>query len=132
MDSGSEVNNMTPAYASKLSLVLRTTNIIAWKIHGLTLETYRIATVGFSLKDILKMIWFVEQSLLLADTSMKMILGMLFLCFSNTDFYFGTWELTWKSYTATEALLTTRRMELIDKKEFAKAALNKNLKIFVI
>ena len=57
---------------------------------------------------------------------------MLFLTFSNTDIQFAEKELTWRSYTAKEALPTTQRIQLIDKKEFAKAALDENIKAFVI
>ncbi len=69
---------------------------------------------------------------MLADTSMKMVLGMLFLAFSNADIQFGAEELTWRTYTVAEALPTTSRVELIDKREFAKAALNRNSETFVM
>ena len=41
-------------------------------------------------------------------------------------------ELTWRSYTAGKALPTTKRIELINKKEFAKATLDKESETFVI
>ena len=41
-------------------------------------------------------------------------------------------ELTWRSYTVAEALPTTKRVEIIDKKEFAKAALDENVEAFVV
>ena len=41
-------------------------------------------------------------------------------------------ELTWRSYTVAEALPTTKRVEIIDKKEFAKAALDENVEVFVV
>ncbi len=63
---------------------------------------------------------------------MKMVLGMLFLVLSNADFQFGAEKLTWRSYTATETLSTTSWVELIDKKEFAKAVLDVNSKTFVV
>ncbi len=57
---------------------------------------------------------------------------MSFLALSNADFQFGVEELTWRSYTAAEALPTTNWVELIDKREFAKAALDGNSKTFVV
>ena len=57
---------------------------------------------------------------------------MLFLTLSNADVQFVEKELTWRSYTIAKALPTTKRVELIDKKEFAKAALDKNFETFVI
>ena len=41
-------------------------------------------------------------------------------------------ELTWKSWTTAKALPTTKRVKLINKKEFAKAALDKNFETFVV
>ncbi len=57
---------------------------------------------------------------------------MPFLSLSNIDFQFGAGELTWRSYTVAEALSTARRVELIDKHEFAKAALGENSETFVM
>ena len=57
---------------------------------------------------------------------------MLFLALSNADIQFAKKELTWRSYTAAEALPTTKRVELIDKKEFAKAALDEESETFVL
>ncbi len=87
---------------------------------------------GFSLQDSLGRVWFFEETFLLTNTSMEEVLEMLFLILNNADFQFGAEELTWRSYTAAEALPTTSRVELIDKREFAKAALNGNSKTFVI
>ena len=39
LDLGSEVNTMHPAFAEKLGLVVRTTNVSAQKIDGTTLQT---------------------------------------------------------------------------------------------
>ena len=63
---------------------------------------------------------------------MEVVLGMLFLTFSNADIQFAEKELTWRSYTAKEVLPTTRKVELINKKEFAKAALDINIEAFVV
>ncbi len=63
---------------------------------------------------------------------MEVVLGMPFLVLNNVDFQFGDEELTWRSYTATKALPTTSRVELIDKKEFAKVALDENSETFVV
>ena len=57
---------------------------------------------------------------------------MPFLILSNADIQFAEKELTWRSYTAAEALPTTKRVELIDKKEFAKAALDEKSETFVV
>ena len=69
---------------------------------------------------------------MLANTSVEVVLGILFLFLSNADFLFGAKELTWRSYTTEEALPTSRRVELIDKKKFAKEAMDENSKTFVV
>lgn len=63
---------------------------------------------------------------------MKIVLGMPFLTLSNVDIQFAGGELTWRSYSIAEALPTTSRVEFIDKKEFAKAMLDKNVEVFVV
>lgn len=57
---------------------------------------------------------------------------MLFLVFNNADISFVQNELIWKSYITLEALPTSRQVKIIDRKEFAAAALNLDEKAFVI
>ena len=57
---------------------------------------------------------------------------MHFLTLNKADVRFAERELVWRTYTAAEALPTTRRVEIIDKREFAAAALNADNKIFVM
>ena len=68
----------------------------------------------------------------MANTSMKVILGMPFLTLSNADVSFADNDLTWRTYTPDEALPTTKRVQIIDRKEFAKAALDPNQEAFVV
>ena len=63
---------------------------------------------------------------------MEVILGMRFLTLSNVDIKFVEKELTWRSYIIAKALPTTKRVELINKKEFTKAALDEKSKTFVV
>ena len=63
---------------------------------------------------------------------MEMVLRILFVTLSNADIQFAEQELTWRSYTTEEALPTTRWVEFINKKEFAQAALDKNVKAFMV
>ena len=57
---------------------------------------------------------------------------MPFLTFSNADIQFAEKELTWRSYTAAKALPTTKWVKLINKKKFAKAALDEESETFVV
>ncbi len=51
IDSGSEVNAMTLAYAAKLGLTTRKTSVGTQKIDGLPLETHGITSAKFLLQD---------------------------------------------------------------------------------
>ena len=132
IDSGSEVNAMSPAYASKLGLRVRHTDVGAQKIDGSTLQTFGMVLANFRMEDKLGRTRFFQETFLLADISAEVVLGMPFLTFSNADVQFVEKELTWRSYTTVKALPTTKRVELINKKEFAKAALDENSETFVV
>ncbi len=123
---------MTPANAVELGLTIWKTSVGAQKIDGLPLETYGMASTSFLLQDSLERIRFFKENFLLADTSIKVVLGMIFLAFSNANFQFSAKELIWTTFTIAEALAITSQVELIDKREFAKAALDENSKTFVI
>ena len=87
---------------------------------------------GFQVEDKLGRAWFFQESFLLAKTSMEVVLRMPFLTLSNINIQFAAKKLTWRSYTTAEALPTTKRVKLINKKEFAKAALDEECETFVI
>ena len=123
---------MTPGFAAKIGLTPRSTNVGAQKIDGSPLETYGMVSAEFSLQDSLGRVRFFEETFLLADTNMEVVLGMPFLSLSNADFQFGAREFNWRSYTTAEALPTARRVELIDKHEFARTALDENSETFVV
>ena len=61
-----------------------------------------------------------------------MVLGMLFLTFSNVNVQFAENELIWRTYTTEKALTTTRQVEIIARKKFAKTALDENVEAFVV
>ncbi len=103
IDSGSEVNAMTPKFAAKVGLFTQPTAVGAQKIDGSPLSMYGMAVVAFPLQDSLGKVWFFEETFLLANTSMKLVLGMSFLAISNADIQFGAERLTWRSYIAAEA-----------------------------
>ena len=132
LDSGSEVNAITPAYTSKLKLKARYTNVGAQKIDGSTLETFGMVLASFQVEDKLGKARFFQKAFLLANTSIEVVLGMPFLTLSNANIQFAEKELTWRSYTAAKALPTTKRIELIDKKEFAKAMLDAKSETFMV
>ena len=85
LDSGSKVNAMTPRYVSKLGLKVRPTDVGAQKIDGSTLETFGMVLASFQVEDKLGRPQFFQETFLLADLSMKVVLGMPFLTLSNAN-----------------------------------------------
>ena len=57
---------------------------------------------------------------------------MFFFTLSNVDIQFTEKKLTWRSYTIAKFLSTTKWVELINKKKFAKIALDKDFKTFMV
>ena len=85
IDSGSKVNTMTPAYAKKPSLQVRKTNVRAQKIDGSLLRTFGMVIAGFQVEDKLGRARSFQESFLLAETNMEVVLGMPFLALSNAN-----------------------------------------------
>ncbi len=75
---------------------------------------------------------FFQETFLVANTSVDMVLRMLFLTLSNADVVFKDRELTWRSYTPAEALPTTKRVQTISRKESAAAALGPDEEAFAV
>ncbi len=85
---------MTPAFAAKVGLTIWPTGVATQKIDGSPLAMYSMAVAAFSLQDSLGKVWFFKETFLLGDTSMKVVLGMLFLALCNADIQFGAERLT--------------------------------------
>ena len=132
IDSGRKVNTMQPAYATKLCLHARKIDVSAQKINGSHLDTYGMVIADCSVKNKLGRVQFFQKIFLFANIGLEVVLGMLFLTFSKANIRFAEQKLVWKTYIAAEALPTNRRVEIIDKREFAVVALNADNKIFVV
>ena len=85
INSVSEVNTMTPAYAKKLSLRAQKTDVGAQKIDGSSLDTFGMVFAGFQMINQLGRAQFFQETFLFADTTMEVVLKMLFLTLSNSD-----------------------------------------------
>ena len=132
LDSGSEVNAMSPAYAKSLGLKTWKINVGAQKIDGSALKTFEIVIVDFQVEDKNGRPRFFQGTFLVADTKFEIVLGMLVLKISNANIAFGEGTLTWKFYTTNKALSTTKQVQLVDPKEFVIAALDADSKTFVV
>lgn len=74
---------MIPTYAQQLGLQIGRINVWAKKIDDLSLEIFGMIIAGFKVINKLGRVWFFQETFLLA--TMKMVLGMPFLNFSNID-----------------------------------------------
>ena len=123
---------MSPAYAKRLGLKTRKTNVRAQKINGSTLKTFGMVIADFQVEDKGGRPRFFQEIFLVANTKFEVVLGMFFLKISNADVAFGEGTLTWKSYITSEALPITERVQLVDPKEFVIAALDADSETFVV
>ena len=80
---------MNLAFAQKLSLHIRKTNIGAQKIHGCALKTFKIVIVDLKLEDKAGRSRFFQETFLIANTKFDTVLGLSFLKISNADMSFG-------------------------------------------
>lgn len=85
IDSGSEVNAMTPAFVAKLGLLTRPTSVGIQKIDGSLLAMHGMVVASFSLLDSQEKVRFFVETFLLADNSIEVVLGMPFLALSNAN-----------------------------------------------
>ena len=76
---------MTLTYTSKLGLRVCHTDVGAQKIDSSTFQTFRMVLANFKVEDKLRKTRFFQETFLLADISVKVVLSMLFLTLSNAD-----------------------------------------------
>ena len=132
LNLGSEINVMHPVFVKKLGLVVQTTNVGTQKINDTTFKTYGMVVATFSVTDQANRVTFFEEIFLVANVSSDVVLRILFFTLSGADVDFLKRELWWRLYTIKEAFPTTKRVELVKKKEFAAAALDPGHKTSVV
>ena len=87
--SKSKVNAMTPAYTAQLCLKVQMTNVSAQKIDKFLLANYGMVIAFFQVLNQFGCSWFFQETFLLANISMGMVLGIFFLTFSNANIQFA-------------------------------------------
>ena len=132
IDLESEVNAVHPSFVKQLGLSIRPTDVGAQKIDGTTLDTHGMVVAAFSMENKANRVKFFKETFLVANVSPEVVLGISFLTLSNADVDFSGRDLRWRTYTIEEALPTTRRVELVGKKEFAAAALDPEHETYVV
>lgn len=65
---------------------------------------------SFEIEDKLKRARFFQETFLVANISIKVVLEISFLTISNADVFFVNRKLTWRTYNPNKALLTTKRV----------------------
>ena len=73
---------------------MQKTNGNTQKIDGSLLKTYSMIIAAFQVLDKLGHSWFFQKTFLLTNIGMAVVLGMLFLTFSNADVQFTKKKLT--------------------------------------
>ena len=96
------------------------------------LETYGIVLTAFSVENKANRVRLFEETILMANVSPEVVLGMLFLTLSGADVDFLGHELRWRTYSIEKALSTIKRVELVGKKEFAAAALDLKYETYIV
>lgn len=99
---------MALTLVAKLGHFIRLTDIVMQKINVSAWKTYDMVIVEFSIHDKMKKIRFLEETFLLTNTSIEVVLQIPFLTLSNTNIQFGKRNFTWKAYTTADTLPTTR------------------------
>lgn len=123
---------MIPAYMARVYLKVWSTDVEAQKIDNSNLEMFGIILANFQINDKFGWAWFFQKIFLVANTSVEVILDMLFLTLSNADMLFVERELTWRLYILVEAVLTTKWIQIIDCKKFMVAVLDSSEKAFLV
>lgn len=80
---------MTLVYVQKLDLWVQRIDIGTQKIDDITLVTYGIIVINFSLQDKNDRDQFFEKIFLVTDTSIEIVLGVLFFSLFDTDVRFA-------------------------------------------
>ncbi len=73
-----------------------------------------------------------QEDFLIGNISMKVVLEILFLIFSDINIWFTEKKLTWRSYKTAKTLPTIKKVKLIDKKKFIVTAIDENSETFIV
>ena len=89
INSSSKVYPMTPAYTAVLELCVCPTDVEAQKIDGSTLLTHGMVLITFQLEDKHGRTQFFEETFLVANTAMKIVLEISFFALSRIKINFA-------------------------------------------
>lgn len=94
-DSGKKINTINLTFTQKLGLKIRKTSIKAPKIDHSALEIFKLIIADFQVENKAGRLRNFQYTVQVANTKFKVVLGVLFLKFSNTNVSFSQKTLTW-------------------------------------
>lgn len=115
---------MTLVYIEKLGFPIQKIAVSAQKIDSKTLVTYRIVVVNFFIQDKYNNDQFFKESFLVANTNMKVLLGIPFLFPSYINVRFPKKELGYRKYITIKTLFNKKRVKFVNHKECAVIAVD--------
>ena len=80
---------MIPKYVLKLGLKIYPINVKAQKIDNFTFKMFEMVLASFQIENTLKKAQFFQKIFLFINFSVKIVLEILFLTFSNIDIKFA-------------------------------------------
>ena len=88
IDLENEVNAIYPSFAKQLGFSIRPTDVGAQKIDGTMLKTHEMVVAAFSVVNKANQVRFFEETFLVANVSLEVVLGIPFFILSgaNVDF----------------------------------------------
>ena len=131
-NSSSEVNAIYLTFAQELGLPIRPTDVRVQKIDSITLDTFGIVVTAFLVINKANQVRFFKEIVLVANISPEVVFGIFFLILSSADIDFLGREFRWRTYITKKALLTTKRVKLVGKKEFAITTLDSEHKTYIV
>lgn len=132
MHSGNVMNAMTSRSVVMFNISIRATSINTQKIDGFAIKTYETILAGFWTKDKVGKIRFFDETFLITNTSMEIVIEIDLLAGNYLDISFSDENISERSYCITKILPTAQRIEQINKHEFHDAVLDKNSEILII
>lgn len=106
IEPNSKINITTYTYTLKLGFWVLKTNIKAQLIDKSSLIIYRIVVIVFQGYDKLEQFRFFPKTFLLVNTSIIIMIEILFLFLNKLNIIFAEYKLIWDFYTIAKLLLT--------------------------
>lgn len=125
---GSEIFIMILFLVVILKFVINNTMLITYKIDGSIVIKYRIIFSSFHILNNLHRMRYFLRTIFLTVIRIKIFFSRFFFTFNNINIKFKNNKLTEKTYSTKEILLINKQLKMINKKEFAQYAFNKNFK----